>query len=47
MNALRALLFDVDGALADTERDAHRVAFHEAFAEAGLAFQWDIPAYGI
>ena len=36
MSTLKALLFDVDGTLADTERDGHRVAFNRAFAEAGL-----------
>jgi hypothetical protein len=29
-------MFDVDRMLADTECDGHRVAFNEAFAEAGL-----------
>ncbi|PKY10254.1 phosphatase [Acidithiobacillus marinus] len=43
---LRALIFDVDGTLADTERDAHRVAFNQAFAAAGLPFDWDVPTYG-
>ena len=43
---LRALIFDVDGTLADTERDAHRVAFNRAFAAAGLPFSWDVPTYG-
>jgi HAD superfamily hydrolase (TIGR01509 family) len=43
---LRALIFDVDGTLADTERDGHRVAFNEAFAEAGLDWQWDVERYG-
>lgn len=43
---LRALIFDVDGTLADTERDAHRVAFNQAFAAAGLPFEWDVPTYG-
>jgi HAD superfamily hydrolase (TIGR01509 family) len=41
-----ALLFDVDGTLADTERDGHRVAFTRAFAEAGLDWVWDVPLYG-
>jgi HAD superfamily hydrolase (TIGR01509 family) len=43
---LEALIFDVDGTLADTERDGHRVAFNEAFAEAGLDWHWNIPLYG-
>jgi len=42
-----ALLFDVDGTLADTERDGHRVAFNQAFAEAGLDWVWDVPLYGV
>jgi beta-phosphoglucomutase-like phosphatase (HAD superfamily) len=44
--ALEALIFDVDGTLADTERDGHRVAFNRAFAEAGLDWAWDVPRYG-
>jgi HAD superfamily hydrolase (TIGR01509 family) len=42
----KALLFDVDGTLADTERDGHRVAFNLAFAAAGLDWEWDVPLYG-
>lgn len=44
--ALRALIFDVDGTLADTERDGHRPAFNAAFAEAGLPWHWDESFYG-
>jgi HAD superfamily hydrolase (TIGR01509 family) len=43
---LEALIFDVDGTLADTERDGHRVAFNRAFADAGLDWVWDVPLYG-
>ena len=43
---LRALIFDVDGTLADTERDGHRVAFNRAFADAGLPWHWDVAYYG-
>jgi len=42
---LKALIFDVDGTLADNERDGHRVAFNQAFHEAGLDWEWDIPTY--
>lgn len=43
---LRALIFDVDGTLADTERDGHRPAFNAAFREAGLDWHWDVALYG-
>jgi HAD superfamily hydrolase (TIGR01509 family) len=43
---MKALLFDCDGVIADTERDGHRVAFNRAFATAGLAIEWDVPLYG-
>lgn len=43
---LRALLFDVDGTLADTERDGHRPAFNQAFQDAGLDWHWDVALYG-
>lgn len=46
MGALQALIFDVDGTLADTERDGHRVAFNQAFANAGLDWDWSIELYG-
>jgi len=46
MAALKALIFDVDGTLADTEKDGHRVAFNQAFAEAGLDWEWSVALYG-
>jgi HAD superfamily hydrolase (TIGR01509 family) len=46
MGELQALIFDVDGTLADTERDGHRVAFNRAFAEAGLRWDWSVLLYG-
>ncbi|GAB3546655.1 HAD family hydrolase [Noviherbaspirillum agri] len=41
---LRALIFDVDGTLADTE-EAHREAFNAAFMEAGLDWHWTRETY--
>jgi HAD superfamily hydrolase (TIGR01509 family) len=46
MCELAALIFDVDGTLADTERDGHRVAFNAAFADAGLDWRWSVELYG-
>ncbi|UHD16578.1 HAD family hydrolase [Thiocapsa bogorovii] len=46
MPGFKALIFDVDGTLADTERDGHRPAFNAAFAEAGLDWVWDAERYG-
>jgi len=43
---LKALIWDVDGTLAETEDEGHRVAFNRAFAEAGLAWHWDSALYG-
>ncbi len=45
-SAVRAVLFDVDGTLADTERDGHRPAFNAAFEELGLDWEWDVELYG-
>jgi beta-phosphoglucomutase-like phosphatase (HAD superfamily) len=41
---LKAIIFDVDGTLADTE-EAHRCAFNEAFQELGLEWNWSKPTY--
>jgi len=46
MTKLKCILWDVDGTLADTERDGHRVAFNMAFEEAGLERRWDVATYG-
>jgi len=43
---LLALLWDVDGTLADTESHGHRQAFNQAFAAAGLPWRWDETTYG-
>ena len=42
--ALKALIFDVDGTLADTE-SAHMAAFNQAFAELGLDWVWTDDMY--
>jgi len=41
---IKAIIFDVDGTLADTE-DAHRIAFNQAFAENNLDWNWDVALY--
>lgn len=36
----------MDGTLAETEKDGHRIAFNRAFQEANLTWQWDVNLYG-
>lgn len=43
---IAALIWDVDGTMAETERDGHRVAFNLAFEALGLAWRWDEEHYG-
>lgn len=43
---MKALIFDCDGVLADTERDGHLVAFNRAFKARGYAFEWSVAQYG-
>lgn len=43
-STLQALIFDVDGTLADTE-SAHLAAFNQAFAEMGMDWVWDEALY--
>jgi len=45
MTTVKALFFDQDGTIVDTERDGHRVAFNQTFREVGYDFQWDVPKY--
>jgi HAD superfamily hydrolase (TIGR01509 family) len=42
---LAALLWDVDGTLAETELEGHRVAFNRSFEAAGLPWRWDRATY--
>jgi beta-phosphoglucomutase-like phosphatase (HAD superfamily) len=46
VEALQAVIFDLDGALADIERDGQRAAFNVAFAEHGLDVHWTVEEYG-
>lgn len=41
---IKAIIFDVDGTLADTE-DAHRISFNKAFADNKLDWNWDVALY--
>jgi HAD superfamily hydrolase (TIGR01509 family) len=43
---MKALIFDCDGVLVDTERDGHRVAFNQAFSAKGLDVSWSVEQYG-
>ncbi|HUT45801.1 MAG TPA: HAD-IA family hydrolase [Sedimentisphaerales bacterium] len=43
---MKAIIFDCDGVLADTERDGHRVAFNKAFAKKGFPTEWSVELYG-
>jgi len=42
---IKAIIFDCDGVLVDTERDGHRVAFNRAFTGRGYDFQWSVDLY--
>jgi HAD superfamily hydrolase (TIGR01509 family) len=43
----RALVFDCDGVLADTERHGHLPAFNQVFAEFGLPVHWSEDDYRV
>ena len=43
----RALIFDCDGVLADTERDGHLVAFNQMWREQGVNWQWTVEQYAV
>ncbi len=44
MNQLEAIIFDVDGTIADTE-ELHRQAFNRAFAEFTIPWEWSPALY--
>jgi len=45
MAQIKAVLFDQDGVIIDTERDGHRVAFNKTFKDFGYDFEWDAAYY--
>lgn len=45
MADIKAIFFDQDGVIIDTEKDGHRVAFNEAFKVFGYDFEWDVETY--
>ena len=45
MPEIKAIFFDQDGVIIDTEKDGHRVAFNETFKEFGYDFEWDVDKY--
>jgi HAD superfamily hydrolase (TIGR01509 family) len=42
---VKAIIFDCDGVLVDTERDAHRVGFNLAFKQFGIDAEWSVELY--
>jgi HAD superfamily hydrolase (TIGR01509 family) len=45
MPEIKALIFDQDGVIIDTERDGHRVAFNQTFKDFGYDFEWSVQEY--
>jgi HAD superfamily hydrolase (TIGR01509 family) len=45
MADIKAVLFDQDGVIIDTERDGHRVAFNTTFKDFGYDFEWSVDEY--
>jgi HAD superfamily hydrolase (TIGR01509 family) len=46
MPELKAIFWDQDGVIIDTEKDGHRVAFNKMFKAFGHDFEWDVDTYG-
>jgi HAD superfamily hydrolase (TIGR01509 family) len=45
MAKIKAIFFDQDGVIIDTERDGHRVAFNKTFKQFGYSFEWGVDEY--
>lgn len=45
MSQIKAIFFDQDGVIIDTEKDGHRVAFNAAFKAFGYDFEWSVEKY--
>jgi HAD superfamily hydrolase (TIGR01509 family) len=45
MSTIKAVFFDIDGVIIDTERDGHRVSFNMTFKEFGFTDEWDVDYY--
>ena len=43
---MKALIFNCDGTMVDTERDGHRVAFNDTFKQKGINVNWSVDLYG-
>jgi HAD superfamily hydrolase (TIGR01509 family) len=46
MSELKAIFWDQDGVIIDTEKDGHRVAFNKMFKDVGHDFEWSVETYG-
>ena len=46
MPEIKAIFFDQDGVIIDTEKDGHRVAFNQTFVDYQFGFEWDVDEYG-
>ena len=45
MGQIKAVFFDQDGVIIDTERDGHRVSFNMTFKEYGFTDEWSVDYY--
>ncbi len=45
MAQMKAVFFDIDGVIIDTERDGHRVSFNMTFKEFGFTDEWSVDHY--